>query len=102
MLVAPAAPIVRKPELDRYSVVRHEPFDGQLLDQFRKTQLHLSFTEYERAVDFGVRGGRDNVLHFVEALVTVTDPGEKVADLDVLKALENEKLLRRLSINGRD
>lgn len=95
MLMPPAVPIIRKPDLDRFHVIKHDLYDGQIVDQFEKTQLQLSFTEYERAIDFGVRGGRDNVLFFLEALVTVTDSGEKVADLDVIGALENEQLLHR-------
>lgn len=94
MLIAPAAPIIRKPELDRFQIIKHDLFDGQMVDHFGKTQLQLSFTKYERTVDIGIRGGQDKVLFFLEALVTVTDSGEKVADLDVLKALGSQQLIR--------
>jgi hypothetical protein len=102
LLVAPQAPRIREPELEQYHQISHAAFDGELVGMFEATSLHLSFTEYEMPFDVGNRGGIDNDLCFVEALISVLDRGKWVADLDVLALYRDAQsnLARDLIVEG--
>jgi hypothetical protein len=88
VLVAPQAPEVRSHAAGSWNLVNHAQFDGKFEDSFSSTTLHLAFTGYELPVDVKERGSRDHEAFLVETLISVYDRGVWIADLDVLKGLE--------------
>jgi len=89
-LYPPESPKIKEWDMGFYQVVRHEEFDGRLDDCFQSTTLHLSFSGYELPIDVGIHGGRFVEAFFLEAVVSVHDRGEWVADLDVLSTFDNQ------------
>lgn len=87
LMIPPMAPNVRKVDEDKWTLINHAPFDGQLDDCFQRTSLHLSFTGYQLPLMADEHGYQGVEANFVETLVSVFDAHEWVADLDVLKAL---------------
>ena len=59
LLVPPTNPMVRKPDLSKFRLVKHENFDGELADKFPRTQVNLSFTGYKERINIGSHGARD-------------------------------------------
>lgn len=82
MLISPETPRVR-PTTDNYALVNHEMFNGNAEDCFQHTTLHMSFTEWNLAVDVGSRGIRDIEAHYVETAIGVYDHGKWVADVNI-------------------
>ena len=83
MLVAPQAPVIRKSDPGAWRVVTHAPFDGESLDDFANTFLHLSFTDYEMPLI--VRTGVvDAEVTILESLVSVYDRQNWTADIEVV------------------
>jgi hypothetical protein len=91
-LLPPRSPMVRELDSESWTMVNHEPFNGNLEDNFRSTTLHLGFSGYEFPMTFGDHGGRFVEAFFIEAVVSVHDSGRWVADLDILAALESSNL----------
>jgi len=102
MLMPPQSPRMREPGHDSWTQISHHPFDGKLENNFQHTTLHLTFSDYELPIDVGQHGLRDRQIYFLEAPVSVHDHGERVGDLDVLKALNSENLRRRPICTGHD
>ncbi len=94
LLVPPGKPKVRGRELGAWKFVHHREFDGQLEDHFKDTSLHLSFTGFSLPVDTGVYGGQDSELTLIESVVSLHERGKWVADLDILRAMEDSLLVR--------
>lgn len=92
LLIPPQNPLVRSPDSERWNVVNHNIFDGSLEDNFSSTTLHLGFTGYEFPMMGGGHGGRFVDAFFIEAVISVHDSGEWMADLDILKALISPSL----------
>ncbi|KAH0593458.1 hypothetical protein MHUMG1_08595 [Metarhizium humberi] len=93
LMIPPIAPKVRCVDESQWTMINHADFDGLLDDAFQKTTLHLSFTRYQLPVKSS-HGYQGIDANFVEALVSVFDREEWVADLDVLQALNQPYLLR--------
>lgn len=87
LLIPPMAPKLRSVDEDTWKLVNHAEFDGQLDDSFQRTSLHLSFTGYKLPMMAAEHGYQGVEANFVETLVSVFDGHERMADLDVLKAL---------------
>ncbi|KAH7380276.1 hypothetical protein DE146DRAFT_624942 [Phaeosphaeria sp. MPI-PUGE-AT-0046c] len=83
ILVPPFEPRVRKPS-DSYNLVTHAAYDFQREDNFRGTSLHLSFTDW--TFPLAAAGSRmiDHDAQVVEAVISVRDRGQWVADIDIL------------------
>ncbi|KAI0547279.1 hypothetical protein F4679DRAFT_370488 [Xylaria curta] len=90
LMVPPKNPLIREMDLSNWQCVNHSAFDGKLHDAFSSTTLHLRFTDYIFPIDIGNHGSRDFEVYFLESLVSVHDRGEWVADLDVLRTLEQD------------
>ncbi|KAK6536691.1 hypothetical protein TWF281_000912 [Arthrobotrys megalospora] len=78
------------------TLLEDTPFDGQLIDCFRNTTLHLTLTGYELPLEDGKIGARHNGTWIFEATTSVHDSGKWVGDIDPLvspyfysKKLEN-------------
>lgn len=91
LLVPPSHPKLASSDLASWKQVNHAPFDGQFVDSFRSTSLHLTFTDFEMPVDVGVRGLRDRQVVLLESLVSIDDRGRKIGDLDVLSICADSK-----------
>ncbi|RFU25180.1 hypothetical protein B7463_g11158, partial [Scytalidium lignicola] len=89
VLIPPVNPKVRSLQISKWNIINHAPFDGNLADCFRSTSLHLSFSGYELPIMTSEHGGRFVEAFFLEAIVSVHDSGEWVADLDILAALSS-------------
>ncbi len=87
LLVPPQQLKAPKPDFESWNMVNHVPFDGRMEDSFAGTSLHLSFSEYQLAVNVGTYGQRDQEAYFVEAIVSVHDRGRWVADIDIMKTV---------------
>jgi hypothetical protein len=91
MMVAPDKPQIRAPS-NCFSLVNHQEYDGKREDNFEKTSLHLSFTQWNVplvSATTSERGAIDQDVFFLESVVSVHDQGVWVADLDVLKLLDS-------------
>ncbi|KAL4788804.1 hypothetical protein BDV19DRAFT_395647 [Aspergillus venezuelensis] len=98
LLIPPAEPRIRKTTSNSWNVCNHDPWDGKYVDLFAGTSLNLSYTGYNIPLDIGTHGAQGWEIYLLEAVVSVHEQGEWVADLDILKALQSPQL-RRLSNN---
>lgn len=96
LMIPPAVPKMRKPEIEAWRYVKHNLVGKscEYGDTFAETSLHLSFTRYE--IPAGVRnhGLQAIEAQFIETLVSVYERDEWVCDLDILKALDSNKMMR--------
>ncbi|KAI0534981.1 hypothetical protein GGR58DRAFT_29642 [Xylaria digitata] len=88
LMIPPADPVLRKPKLESWMLINHEPFtpDGKCEDMFGKTSLHLAFTGYEQPVLSANHGARDLEACYLETVIAGFDGRERVGDLDILRA----------------
>lgn len=91
MLIPPADPMVKQRDSTNWKVINHSPFDGQWIDNFQGTSLHLSFTDYIQPIHTGIHGAKDTEIYFLEALVSVHDGKEWIGDLDIIGSVESAK-----------
>ncbi|MCJ1419369.1 hypothetical protein MMC32_005723 [Xylographa parallela] len=97
MLIQPQDPKVRRPDLDSWAIINHNTFDGELVNSFDKTSLHLSFTHFEMPINVEQLGAQDTDAFLMEALVSVHEQGKWVADINVLSSLQSN-LIQRLEL----
>ncbi|RMJ15069.1 hypothetical protein CDV36_005253 [Fusarium kuroshium] len=95
-LIPPPEPMIRKSNSEAWAVLNHKPFEGQLEDNFWKTSMHLTLTQYQPGLP-----GLNHDEHFIdetsalrETLVQVYDSSEWVCDLDLLSSLSNPLVSR--------
>ena len=98
-LVPPVDPMIRENDITNWSLVNHEPFDGTILDCFKSTSLHLSFTTARSPIDVGYSGARDEEVYVLETLISVYDQGKWVADVDIFRSLDYPGPLQNLKLN---
>jgi hypothetical protein len=97
-LIAPKRPIVISPAIGKWQQLDHATYDGQHQDSFQQTSLHLSLTDYRTAYS-GLHGYRTPEAYIQEALISVYDKAEWIADLNVLDSLSGRLLFRMLPCN---
>ena len=88
ILIPPQEPKLPVENPDSWRLINHASFDGKLENCFASTSLHLGFSGYEFALADDSHGGRFTEAFYIEAVVSVHDRGEWVADLDVLSAID--------------
>lgn len=93
MLVPPENCLIR-PMSECWKLIMHKEYDGKVEDCFNTTTLHLSFTGHELPLTTKSSGTVDSNVNLVEALVSVHDRGNWVADIDVLRSLNSSNLHR--------
>jgi hypothetical protein len=84
LLVPPVEPRVRELS-NSYSVVPHETYNFRRENNFSKTSLHLSFTDWAFPLATEVSRMIDHDAHVVEAVISVHDRGLWVGDIDILE-----------------
>jgi len=89
MLIPPQDTKMRELVPETWNLINHTSFDGELLDSFQNTSLHLSFTPYTMSINVGDHGMQDKEAFFLESLVSVYDQEKWVADLDILKTIRD-------------
>ena len=93
LLIPPSESRLEPFDHHSWRLVNHDLFDGRLRDAFALTSLHLSFTDFELAVDVGQRGLRDNRVVLVESLVSLNHRGKHMGDLDILSLFNSDYLV---------
>lgn len=93
-LIPPADPRFKQADPGSWHLINHFSFDGQFIDSFRSTSLHLSLTDFELPLDVGARGLRDRQAVLLESVITVNDKGLDLGDLDILSAFESDLVVR--------
>lgn len=100
LLVPPPEPRVREMNTDEWNLLNHDSFSGEIENNFQKTSMHLSFTQYQQGLLDQTKNEHhidsNTVLH--EALVQVFDSSAWVGDLDVLSTLSSP-LISRVQCN---
>lgn len=84
-------------EIDYHRVMNmvQNKFDGIANNLLSTTSLHLSFTEYHVPLfDKNVKMGQDSQVSILESVISVHDAGEWVADVDIIKALDANRIGR--------
>ncbi|RHZ60823.1 uncharacterized protein CDV56_108611 [Aspergillus thermomutatus] len=94
LMIPPASSEVRNADPEHWNLVNHNEFDGKLEDAFQSTSLHVRFTGFVLAVDVGLHGSQFREISFAEAVISVFDSGNWVADINVLESLESGSLVR--------
>lgn len=93
-LIPPADPRFKESDPGSWHLIDHLKFDGQFLDSFKSTSLHLKLTEFELPIDVGTRGLRDTQAVLLESVITVNDKGLELGDLNILSALDSDLVVR--------
>jgi hypothetical protein len=93
-LIPPTNPLSRKAKPNEWDLINHLTFDGKAEDSFQQTSLHLALTDYTIPFTMHHEGARDTEAYFQEALISVFDRTEWVADLDCIGSLESPLLTR--------
>ena len=78
-------------------VTNHLPSDGLLQDDFERRSMHLTLTEY--SLPFTTREHKNSQAieaFFQEAVISILDRAEWIADLDVLKSFEKMTICRQV------
>ncbi|OCL03653.1 hypothetical protein AOQ84DRAFT_347410 [Glonium stellatum] len=94
MVVSTANPIIREPDPSSWAIVDHSDFDGQCIDHFGSTTVHLSTSGYDVSLELGARGTKDVQVSMVEAIVSIYEAGTWMGDIDVLTALKSPCIIR--------
>ncbi|PSN61771.1 hypothetical protein BS50DRAFT_639055 [Corynespora cassiicola Philippines] len=101
LLIPPSEPMVRDPDYGRITLEKMPTFDGKQVDSFNRTSLHLSFTDHHVPVyDTNVKMGQDSQVSVIEAVVSVRDSGNWVADVDILRAINMNNVVRHGGLQG--
>lgn len=93
-LYSPTDVQIRPPRLDSWMLINLQPFNGEKMDSFSSTSMHLNFTGYELPLSSNSRGARDIEATLIETAVSVLDRGQWVADIDILGGCRTEENLR--------
>lgn len=96
LLIPPADPKIHTPSINNWQQLNYKPFTGKLEDNFPQTSIHLSFTEYELPLQSLNNDGHiiDRPVRLVETLAQVYDRTKWIADLDIIRGLEDTRLTR--------
>lgn len=96
MLAPTETPMIRPDDINSCRLVNHHPFAEKLEDCFTSTSVHLEFTEYEVPLYTPI-GAMDAQATILETLIRAYDKGKWVADLDVIKSMQEGRLFRRFT-----
>lgn len=83
LMISPSDPSTRSPTYDA-SMINHKLYDGNHIDSFKGTSLHLSFTKWKMPLEWDNTGDIDQQVFLLESVISVHDKGHWVSDLDVL------------------
>ncbi|KAL4897612.1 hypothetical protein BDV59DRAFT_168090 [Aspergillus ambiguus] len=84
--------MVEKPDPSSWKLISTTMFNGQREDHFSKTSLHLWFTGCCMPLVEPFEHRKNPVLWFRESVVSVHDSGNRVGDIDILKAIDDDRI----------
>lgn len=82
ILVSPSNPKIRTMAETTWVALNFSPFNGELQDCFRDTNISTSFTHWEVPISLYDNQGIDGSSFLMEAVLSVQDRGRWIADLD--------------------
>lgn len=86
--------MIREIEPGSWKLINNTKFNNLEEDHFRRTSLHLSFTNFYRPLDLSLRGEQDIRVGLLECITSVHDAGKWVADVDILATVRSPKIIR--------
>ena len=91
-LIAPPDVKLRPKDPEKWMFISHRKFDGHPENHFKKTSLHLSFTDYAIPLitEENSRHIIDRTVFLVETLISVYDGGTWVGEVDILKSFRSQ------------
>ncbi|KAL4748826.1 hypothetical protein BDW72DRAFT_179618 [Aspergillus terricola var. indicus] len=103
LLFAPEQPMVREHDVEKWHVVSHNRFDGNSSGgSFEASSLHMSFTGWEGPLRVqGPSAFRGMEAYNLETRISMYDQAEWVADLNILKSLDQSPDLRACGVLGK-
>ncbi|KAI3533987.1 hypothetical protein CSPX01_12338 [Colletotrichum filicis] len=86
-------PMVSEVSESSWKVINQNIFNGRPENAFGSTSMHLSFTNWERSLEEPMSGGlQDTQVMKMESVVSIREAGSWVGDVDVVRALLNERV----------
>lgn len=86
-------PMVASSSNTSWRVVNRNIFDGRHDNAFSTTSMHLAFTNWERSMaESGTKGIQDVQLIRMESVVSIRDAGRWIGDVDIIRALRDERV----------
>ncbi|EAU39308.1 predicted protein [Aspergillus terreus NIH2624] len=77
-----------------WKVLSTNIFNGRAEDHFSNTSVHLAFTDYYVPLHEHSSHSREHQVYFLESVASVHDSGTWVGDIDILQAVEDERIFR--------
>ncbi|EER29877.1 hypothetical protein CPC735_011950 [Coccidioides posadasii C735 delta SOWgp] len=96
LLIPPQAPQIKAVDIGSWNLLSHDKFDGEIIDSFPGTSMHLAFSGYKLPLQTGANDMQDVDAYLLESIVQVRDKGKWVADVDILKAVKPRRNLSRV------
>ena len=85
--------MVRRPDPSSWKVLSTNIFNGRAEDHFSNTSVHLAFTDYYVPLHEQSYHAQEHQVYILESVVSVHDSGTWVGDVDILKAVEDERIV---------
>lgn len=86
--------MVRSASLGSWRVCNYAKFDGQIIDAFNKTSLHLNILEWSSPLQgHQAYGQLTSEASLVQAVISVHDHGAWVGDIDIISALSHSTVV---------
>ncbi|KAL6801228.1 hypothetical protein GGI42DRAFT_325954 [Trichoderma sp. SZMC 28013] len=95
LLVPPIEPRMMSLNIESWHLLNFSAWDGIERDSFQNSSLHLWFSGSTQEVDIGFSGAQDKELYILESVISLHGRGQWIADLDILKASQNQSLVYR-------
>lgn len=92
LLTSPSDLLIADRDPRTWKLANYAPFDGQIIDYFHRTSLHLTVLDWSLPVsDSNSYGQLTTEIHLAEAVVSVHDRGVWIGDIDLLSSLSSVK-----------
>ena len=93
-MVPPKNPIFQPIDPSSWKLVSTDKFNGRGEDHFQRTTMHISFTNFQDPIFTNAEHNQDYEAMIQETIVSVYDSGDWIGDIDILKALSDERVCR--------
>ncbi len=93
-MVPPKNPIFQPIDPSSWKFVSIDKFNGRGEDHFQRTTMHISFTNFQVPIFTNAEHNQDYEAMIQETIISVYDSGDWIGDIDILKALSDERVCR--------
>lgn len=94
LITCPSALMIRSASLGSWRMYNYAEFDGQILDAFTKTSLHLNVLEWSSPLQGNQADGQlTSEANLVQAVISIHDRGVWVGDIDITSALSHSTVV---------